>query len=217
MSSFLHIIGVLLALAASGYSLYCTQCISQSKSCVGSNVSCPSDSLCGVSYSETGYGCDTTNLYVMSCLPQDECGLSGSATFPSGVTLRMGSSCCSTSLCIPTLPSLPWYNSMPNNGLTCGSCKSADSTWCYTSNTIQCTGDENMCLLHTTKMSGMISMSTAFRGCATKSLCNLSSQSYSTEDVSAERKFICTSGSTGLRKGFILPAVICLFLLNLFI
>ncbi|XP_077312662.1 phospholipase A2 inhibitor NAI-like [Lithobates pipiens] len=216
MSLFLHILGVLLALAASGYSLLCTQCISQSKSCVGSNVSCPSDSLCGVAYSETGYGCDTTNLYVSSCLPQDKCGLSGSATFPSRVILRMGTSCCSTDLCIPKFPSLPWYNSMPNNGLTCQSCKS-DSTRCYTSDTIQCTGDENMCLLHTTKMSGNRSMSTTFRGCATKSLCNLSSQSYSTEEVSAEMKFICTSGSTALRKRFKLPAVICLFLLNLFI
>ncbi|CAJ0933853.1 unnamed protein product [Ranitomeya imitator] len=38
------------------------------------------------------------------------------------------------------------------NGLVCRTCTSPDSTWCYTSDTMQCTGDEDMCILQTTKI-----------------------------------------------------------------
>ncbi|XP_073457876.1 phospholipase A2 inhibitor 25 kDa subunit-like [Aquarana catesbeiana] len=208
---------VLFALVPSGYSLSCTQCVSLSDSCTGTRETCPSGSVCGAVYTESlALGIIASKSYVMSCTPQNQCDMRGSMSLPHNVRVKMGTSCCETDGCIPTLPSLP-RDSSGSNGLTCRSCMSADSTWCYTSDTMQCTGEENMCLLQTTKLSGSIEGSTAMRGCATKSLCDLGSQSSSSQGQSMEVKFICTSGSTGLQKGFYLPAVICIFFLKLLI
>ncbi|KAM5132670.1 phospholipase A2 inhibitor NAI-like [Mantella aurantiaca] len=154
-------------------------------------------------------------MYVMSCVPQDKCGVSGSATIASK-EIKMGISCCSGDLCTPSLPTLPRVNTV-SNGLTCRSCISEESTSCYTSDTMQCTGDQNMCMLQTVQLSGVASGSSAMRGCATKSLCNLGSHSFRAQGLSGDIRFVCTSGSADLRKGFFLPAVICLFFLKLLI
>ncbi|PIO11223.1 hypothetical protein AB205_0111450 [Aquarana catesbeiana] len=42
------------------------------------------------------------------------------------------------------------------NGITCRSCLTVNSNWCYDSNTIRCTGSETKCLLQTTKITGNI-------------------------------------------------------------
>ncbi|XP_040183166.1 phospholipase A2 inhibitor and Ly6/PLAUR domain-containing protein-like [Rana temporaria] len=217
MASLLKILGVLSALVTSGYSLSCTKCSSSiSDSCTGPSETCPSGSLCGAGYAESwALGIRVSKSYTMSCVPQDKCDKTGSMSLPNNVRMKMGTTCCKTDQCTPTFPSLP-RDSSGSNGLTCRSCIS-DSTWCYTSDTMQCTGDENMCLLQTTKVSGPKPASIAMRGCATKSICNLGSESSSAEGVSMEVKFICTSGSIGLQKGFYLPAVICILLLKLLI
>ncbi|MEE6521554.1 hypothetical protein FKM82_019820, partial [Ascaphus truei] len=41
------------------------------------------------------------------------------------------------------------------NGATCPTCTSANSDYCYTSYTIECTGDEVWCLLQSTITSGL--------------------------------------------------------------
>ncbi|XP_040182763.1 phospholipase A2 inhibitor 25 kDa subunit-like [Rana temporaria] len=217
MASLYQIIGVFLGLVAPSYSLSCTQCFSPSNSCTGPSVTCPSGSVCGAAYTESwALGILVSRSYIKSCVPQDECDKTGSMTIPSNGRVKLGTSCCGTDLCTPTLPSLPGDSSV-SNGLTCRSCISADSTWCYTSDTMQCTGNENMCFLQTTKISGTTSSSIAMRGCATKSICDLGSQSSSVAGLKTEVKFICTNGSTGLQKGFYLPAVICVFFLKLLI
>ncbi|XP_077312667.1 uncharacterized protein LOC143933593 [Lithobates pipiens] len=216
MTSLYGILGVLLALVTSGHSLSCTQCTSTSTSCTGSSVTCSSGNQCGVIYTTTTTGISATASYTMSCLSLNDCSLSGSLT-TNGGRIKSAASCCNTTdNCTPTLPSLPG-DSTVSNGVTCRSCASASSTWCYTSDTIQCTGNESMCLLQSTQLSGSQSLATAIRGCSTQSFCNFGSQSYSVDGLSTSIKFVCTSGSTGLRKGFYLPAVICLFFLKLLI
>ncbi|XP_066462071.1 urokinase plasminogen activator surface receptor-like [Eleutherodactylus coqui] len=126
-------------------------------------------------------------------------------------------SCPSGSLCGSTYQkhfNIPRQSSIPN-GVICRSCVSEESTWCYTSDTIQCTGDENMCLLKTTELTG--SVSTAMRGCATKSYCDLSSQSYNTGGSTTNVTITCTSGSISAHKVVLTPTILCLLLLKLFL
>ncbi|XP_077312669.1 phospholipase A2 inhibitor and Ly6/PLAUR domain-containing protein-like [Lithobates pipiens] len=215
MMCLLELFFILAALANTGLSLSCMQCSSTTTSCTGSSVTCSSGNKCGVIYTTTTAGSSTTSSYAMSCLSSDQCSLSGSLT-TNDMRLKTAASCCSTDNCIPSLPSLPGDSSV-YNGVTCRSCLSASSTWCYTSDTIKCTGNENMCLLQSTEISGSQSLATAIRGCSTQSFCNLGSQSSSANGLSSSIKFVCTSGSSGLRQGFYLPAVICLFFLKLLI
>ncbi|XP_040289876.1 phospholipase A2 inhibitor 25 kDa subunit-like [Bufo bufo] len=122
-----------------------------------------------------------------------ECNYMGSMSLQQ-VQFQMGTSCYGANNCTlsTTLPT----QSSTLNGLVCPSCVSANSTWCYTDDTIQCTGNENMCLfLQSTQESGSMSTSTAFRGCATKSLCDLGSQSQNKTGLSTEVKFNCTRAS----------------------
>ncbi|XP_073457891.1 phospholipase A2 inhibitor and Ly6/PLAUR domain-containing protein-like isoform X2 [Aquarana catesbeiana] len=192
------------------------QCFNTTTSCTGPSVTCPSGKQCGVLYTKTTKGGSTDISYIMICISSDQCGQSGSVT-TNDIRLKTAASCCSTDNCTPSLPSLPEDSSV-YNGVTCPSCLSASSTMCYTSDTIKCTGNENMCLLlQSTQISGSQSLATSNRGCSTKNLCNDVIQSSSANGQSASINFICTSGSTGLRKGFYLPAVICLFFLKLLI
>ncbi|KAM3921581.1 phospholipase A2 inhibitor and Ly6/PLAUR domain-containing protein-like [Leptodactylus fuscus] len=146
------------------------------------------------------------------CTVSSQCNFNGSMSMLLG-NLRMVISCCSTDNCVPSIPALPPTNSS-RNGLVCRSCVSADSSWCYTSDTMRCTGEENKCLLQTTKVAGILS--TAIRGCATKSLCDLGSQSQIIEGVSTDVKFICTSGGLSVHKVVLTPAIVCLLLLKTF-
>ncbi|XP_077312655.1 phospholipase A2 inhibitor and Ly6/PLAUR domain-containing protein-like [Lithobates pipiens] len=213
MTSLLHILCVLSALVASGLSLNCMHCMSTTTSCSsGVSLPCASGYTCGY----TAMRAKGANLYLQSCVPQKQCDLKGSVSLPNGEKGKMATSCCGTDDCTPTLPSLP-VDSSASNGLTCRSCKVENSDWCYTSDTMKCTGGENMCLLQTVKITGSQSVAHAARGCATKSICDLGSQSYNIQGMSTDIRFTCTSGSTGLPKGFYLPALICLSLLKLLI
>nr|DBA15794.1 TPA: hypothetical protein GDO54_003258 [Pyxicephalus adspersus] len=128
----------------------------------------------------------------MTCSPQTECGINGSISINGG-NIKTATSCCMKDFCIPTLPTLP-ADSSHSNGLRCRSCISTDSTWCYTLANVQCTGNETMCVLQTTEQSGSTSLSMAARGCATKSLCDLKTQVYKTNDLTTVNQYICTSG-----------------------
>ncbi|CAJ0967373.1 unnamed protein product, partial [Ranitomeya imitator] len=132
------------------------------------------------------------------CSPSSQCSTNGSIS-TAQLQLRMAVSCCNTDNCTPDLPALP-TKSTNSNGLVCRSCISAGSTWCHTPDTVQCSGDENMCLLQSTKISGSPSTSTAIRGCATKSICDLGSQTETLGSVSVDVKTVCTNGSKSVHK-----------------
>uniref|UniRef100_A0A803JKN1 UPAR/Ly6 domain-containing protein n=1 Tax=Xenopus tropicalis TaxID=8364 RepID=A0A803JKN1_XENTR len=99
-------------------------------------------------------GVTGSEAYTLSCIPHNQCDKSGSIRIPNG-KIKRGISCCYTDDCTPPTPTLPADNNTVN-GLVCRTCASADSAWCYTSDTMQCTGDENMCLLQTTEIKGKI-------------------------------------------------------------
>ncbi|KAM3922410.1 phospholipase A2 inhibitor and Ly6/PLAUR domain-containing protein-like [Leptodactylus fuscus] len=214
MISVFGILTFLSALTATSYALSCTECLSASSTCSGISVPCPTGYVCGSAYTETNTAGVKTEVLVRQCVPSKECNFKGSMGIPIG-HIRMVTSCCYTDGCTPNLPASSPTSSNPN-GLVCRSCISADSNWCYTSDTMQCTGDENMCLLQTTKTSGPISSSTAIRGCATKSICDLGSKSETVGGLSSSVKFICTSGGLSVHKVVLTPAIVCLLLLKFF-
>ncbi|XP_077312657.1 phospholipase A2 inhibitor and Ly6/PLAUR domain-containing protein-like [Lithobates pipiens] len=193
MASIFQILGVLLSLAASGYTLSCTHCSSSSDSCTGPNVTCPYGFVCGAIYIEGRVtGTIIFQSYQMACMTQDKCDITGSGTIPQNAKIKMGTSCCATDGCTPPPPSMPQDSSV-SNGVACTSCISMDSAYCYSSDKIQCTGDEDRCFLQATKASGQTPKYTAVRGCATKSVCDLGSRSFSSEGVKPDNYVICGS------------------------
>ncbi|XP_075695166.1 uncharacterized protein LOC142661629 [Rhinoderma darwinii] len=215
MTFLIRTLSLLLTLAATSSALSCTTCLStSSQTCTGSSVTCPSGFLCGSSYSETDIGGTAIRIFARECTPSSQCDVKGSIGLKQG-QIKMSSSCCGTDSCTPAIPALPTTSSVPN-GLVCRSCLSADSNWCYTSDTLQCTGDQNMCLLQTTQITGSASVSSAIRGCASKSICDLGSQSQTIGGTSTVVKFICTSAGMSLHKVVLTPAIACLLLLKFF-
>ncbi|KAM3923136.1 phospholipase A2 inhibitor and Ly6/PLAUR domain-containing protein-like [Leptodactylus fuscus] len=214
MTSLIRILSLLSALTATSSALSCTECRSTT-TCSGYDVTCPPGSFCGSSYSETTAvdGTRIQNL-VRTCLPSNSCDYKGSISIKQ-LQVRTVTSCCSTNYCTPSLPPLPKQNSKPN-GVTCPSCLATNATWCDTSDTIQCTGDENICSLQTTNITGSFSLSTAIRGCATKSICDLGGLSEKIDGLSVDIKFTCTSGGLSAHKVVLTPAMVCLLLLKFF-
>ncbi|MEE6481902.1 hypothetical protein FKM82_013058 [Ascaphus truei] len=196
-----------------GYSLSCTVCeYSAGTSCTGPSTPCPADHVCMSSYTvTTGGGKEKSKVFVRNCASQNVCVISGSVSVPDHKT-RTGTSCCTTDNCTPPIPTLPAANDVMN-GLMCPTCTSADTDECYTTDTMECSGDENMCLLQSTDTSGSISSTVAIRGCATESICNVGSQSLSNGDKNMEVKTNCIKGGIGLHPGFFFPAVIALMLI----
>uniref|UniRef100_A0A8C5W6X5 UPAR/Ly6 domain-containing protein n=1 Tax=Leptobrachium leishanense TaxID=445787 RepID=A0A8C5W6X5_9ANUR len=190
-----------------GQALSCIQCVSfGNRSCDGLSVSCRLDNVCGASYTVTTSGFSVVSrIYMRVCVPKNQCNLQGSVSVIN-VMSRFGGSCCNTDNCTPDLPTLPAVNTT-FNGLVCRTCVSADSDWCYTKDTVQCTGNENMCLLQTTSITGEVSMNTALRGCTTKSLCDLSQHTAEYAGQKLDVRFICTGGTAGLYSGLTLSLV----------
>ncbi|KAM8927410.1 testis-expressed protein 101 [Pelodytes ibericus] len=216
MNSLLGCLFLLSAVVATGNSLSCVNCNSLlGTSCTGSSVTCSSGSICGSQYTVSSAGTLAIYMFVRGCVPQHQCTTNGSITINGG-TIKTSISCCDTAQCTPTTPILPTTSSQLN-GKICRSCASATSDWCYTSDTIQCSGNENMCLLQTTKVTvGSQTSAVAIRGCSTKTICDLGSQSVSDGQSSVTVKFICTSGSIGLRCDSLTPAILSFLLFKLF-
>ncbi|XP_053547096.1 phospholipase A2 inhibitor gamma subunit B-like [Bombina bombina] len=206
MKSVVAILCVLSSLIPQGYSLLCVQCVGTGSSCTGSSVTCGSGEQCLSAYTVTTVtgGVETT-VFARSCSPASECNAKGSISNPI-MKVKFSSSCCGTDNCTPTAPTLPTGSSQPN-GLTCRSCVSATSDWCYTEDTMSCTGDEDRCILQSTNLAGT---KTAIRGCATKSICDSLSVT-TTQGVSVK----CTNGSMGLHIGIFFPALLSLLIIKI--
>ncbi|XP_073426003.1 phospholipase A2 inhibitor and Ly6/PLAUR domain-containing protein-like [Dendrobates tinctorius] len=215
MNSLIGILSLFSTFAATSYALWCAQCVAFGTStCTGNTMICPSGQVCGTSYLEIDVGGTMNKTVVRSCALSSECGFIGSMTIQQ-VQYRMGISCCRYDDCTPFTPIPPSPN-YSKNGVVCRTCISATSTWCYTSDTMQCTGNETMCALQTSKITGSNPVSMAIRGCATQSICDLGSQSQNMAGVSASVKNICTNGGLSVHKVLLTPAIVCLLLLKLF-
>ncbi|XP_066465377.1 phospholipase A2 inhibitor and Ly6/PLAUR domain-containing protein-like [Eleutherodactylus coqui] len=193
-----------------GSALWCTECTSRSSECTGNNITCPNGTVCGSTYIKRFRVAEnkTTEYLTRNCIDETKCSFNGTVTSRND-HIETGVSCCDTDNCTAPLPT--FSNSFQPNNVTCRSCVSEKSTWCYTSDTIACKGDENMCLLLTTQTG---SASEALRGCATKSICDLSSQS-NIMGSSMKLTFKCTNGGIRLHKVVLSPTIVCLLLLKL--
>ncbi|KAM8927841.1 uncharacterized protein RCH25_008148 [Pelodytes ibericus] len=153
MNSPLGFLCVLFALVATGHSLNCTQCISSSgTSCTGSQISCANaNDLCSSSLSVTTATSGTSRTFTRTCSPTNQCDTTGSLTFLYG-NVKVGTSCCSANNCTPAIPTLPGDYTQVNS-LTCRTCYVGNNNYCYTGETIQCKGNETLCL----RMSSVLS------------------------------------------------------------
>ncbi|XP_075047320.1 phospholipase A2 inhibitor NAI-like [Mixophyes fleayi] len=210
MRSLLGYLCVLSALTATGFSLQCKVCAGNNfGSCTGTTMTCPADNVCGGSRAlTTANGITLTDIFTISCVPKNTCNTPGSISTPN-INIKMGTSCCETDNCTPPSPTLPGNTFQPN-GVTCRTCTSANSDWCYTEDTIQCIGNENMCLLQTNNIYGSSKLSTALRGCATKSICDFGTKSSTSGGVNTKVSFSCTSGSFALRSSQFVSSVIAI-------
>ncbi|XP_072282139.1 uncharacterized protein [Pyxicephalus adspersus] len=192
MALLFRILCVLTALVGSGYTLSCRSCKApQSTSCTGPSVPCASGNVCGATYMLIKNGGLTFPTYVLSCMPKSECNINGTSRFHGGGQLKFAHSCCTTDNCIPTFPSEPEDNSVPN-GLTCPPSKAVDFPWSKFPATMDCKSNETMCFTFTTKFLGG-PMSITLTGCATQAVCDFFNES-PIQQGSMSMEMICTEG-----------------------
>ncbi|XP_063293156.1 phospholipase A2 inhibitor and Ly6/PLAUR domain-containing protein-like isoform X1 [Pelobates fuscus] len=194
MGSILGFLCMLSVLISTGYPLSCIKCVNiKGGSCTGSSVTCASDQVCMSSYGESSIeGIKVSEVFLRDCAPTSYCDFEGSITVESNLKTKMGISCCSTDHCTTPMPKLPTDKTEPN-GLSCRVCLTTDSDWCTSSKTIDCTGDENMCILQSSKIIGPQNVTTAFRGCTTKNVCQFSSSTQSFDSLTMESTIQCTA------------------------
>ncbi|KAG8549431.1 hypothetical protein GDO81_021231 [Engystomops pustulosus] len=152
--------------------LMCTECDPSSSSCHGRMYICGQDQSCGFIFSQTKLSGNDVFHVEPHCVAPSDCGYKFSTSTGDSHRLEV-ISCCDTSHCIPSNSTfLNERNNTSPNGLVCPTCSSYSSTWCETSNTVQCRGGEDMCFFHKTYEQGPGAQSSAERGCATKSYCD---------------------------------------------
>ncbi|XP_071969194.1 uncharacterized protein [Engystomops pustulosus] len=212
MTSPILTLSLLSALTVTSSALLCTQCVSDSPSpCSGPSVSCPPGYECGSTHTRTNVAASETNAVARVCALPSECNVTGIIATPLGKT-RVATSCCNTDNCVPPIPQFPEINNT-QNGLVCRYCVTIDSDWCYTSETVQCAGKEDRCLLQRMKQGGL---KNALRGCSTKSVCDLGGQTTTDGVTTTEVKFICTDAGISVHKVVLTPAIVSLLLMKIF-
>ncbi|XP_071969202.1 phospholipase A2 inhibitor and Ly6/PLAUR domain-containing protein-like [Engystomops pustulosus] len=213
-----HLLGYLLiisALTVTGLSLSCTKCIDfNGAQCTGSSETCSSGSSCATALSVTTVGSSNQSLTLSrGCAPVNQCNITGSLTFQGGY-VRISTTCCNSDSCSSTSPTLPATSSQ-GNGLTCRTCSTDTTDYCYTGDTLQCHGDETMCGRLSTSLTGSATVTNAIRGCATPSVCNILGTQQSTYgSLNVVVKTYCSSGCIGLQESFYLSTLMMLFLIK---
>uniref|UniRef100_A0A8C5WJB0 UPAR/Ly6 domain-containing protein n=1 Tax=Leptobrachium leishanense TaxID=445787 RepID=A0A8C5WJB0_9ANUR len=151
-------------------SLSCIECVNATgSSCPGSSVICPEGNVCGSHYTVTETGGSVSVTVSRKCLPENQCRSSGSYSFVN-VKIKTATSCCNTNNCNPSLPQWSSRSSEPN-GVTCPSCSSPGSVVCYSGETMQCTGNENICFMRSSTIAES-QLPSSVRGCGTQNICN---------------------------------------------
>ncbi|KAE8594352.1 hypothetical protein XENTR_v10019601 [Xenopus tropicalis] len=198
MRDLLKLLYVFPSLISSGYSLKCMVCFAPgAPNCTGNSETCPAGTVCSSTYTvKTEGGIKVSEFSGRTCMPPDQCQEPGSFS-TSNSTFKKGFSCCNTDNCTPAPLTLPDDNVNPN-GLTCPTCTLDGAGFCNTGETMQCTGNENNCLVQITKMSGAVSSSGVLRGCASPSICRIGSQSISANGINVDVEITCTGGSNGV-------------------
>ncbi|XP_031761772.1 sericin 1-like [Xenopus tropicalis] len=151
----------------------CTECnSSDSSSCSGNNVTCPPGYACITHHKvEIQDGAKTESI-VRTCGMQSSCEDSVRKSLP-GYTLIDSTTCCYTNNCTPAIK----LHSNQTNGLTCKTCTAENTDTCDNEQTMECSGDENMCYAELTLLSESLQY---VYGCATKGICG---RVYPSEDA----------------------------------
>ncbi|KAM3923132.1 phospholipase A2 inhibitor NAI-like [Leptodactylus fuscus] len=190
----------LFSLVTYGDSLSCISCHNGNEAtCVGGSVVCPENYQCLSLYMEITINGSTAKNFFRSCAPVNHCNMTGSSSFPDG-TLNMAATCCTVQdRCTPSAPLLATTNNTVPNGVVCRQCQSINSDQCNTQNTKQCYGNENMCIRLDTTTTAYETSALAFRGCATRSVCDVKQQLFKTSQLTAAYNYICTSAAAGFQ------------------
>ncbi|NP_001090011.1 uncharacterized protein LOC735083 precursor [Xenopus laevis] len=194
-----------LSFISTGYSLSCVHCKVEGENfCQGLEKQCPKsgDFVCASTSTVTIIEGVASKSFSRSCERRTSCGISGSIGYLRG-KIKTATTCCFNDGCSPSTPALPLEN-MQRVGLTCRSCTSLDSKWCYTEDTIDCTGEERKCILQTTTISGSKTGLRTVRGCATNDLCALGSHYNDYGEIKEWTEVTCTNGTTPLQQNLLL-------------
>ncbi|XP_068099398.1 uncharacterized protein [Hyperolius riggenbachi] len=194
-SSLLLCAGLLSTLTASSFSLSCIQCSgTDESSCKGSSVQCPPEyNACVATYEYNYIDGQDERLYRKYCGLTQMCSLKGGLTTSTG-SLKMSSSCCFTSNCNPPAPVLP-PNKLEKNGVSCMVCKGDGDKPCSSTEKLECTGDENRCILMM-ETEGPPPVTSSVHGCGTPGLCNVTQLDIRTGDRERQLKFSCNSADS---------------------
>ncbi|XP_069802553.1 phospholipase A2 inhibitor and Ly6/PLAUR domain-containing protein-like [Dendropsophus ebraccatus] len=199
---------ILSSLLSLGHSLTCFVCRKEGDlSCAGEERACPKDYVCAATATITIMDGMQTKTFTRSCERRNACGVAGTIAYQRG-QVKTATSCCYTDSCYPSTPVLP-IDEHRRNGLTCSSCTAHDSAWCYGKESIECTGQENKCIFMSHTYTGAKYSKNAFRGCGTKAICDLGSQSHNYGSVTLQTDIRCSNHGPGVYSSvFILLAAV---------
>ncbi|XP_071969179.1 phospholipase A2 inhibitor NAI-like [Engystomops pustulosus] len=171
----------------------CEYCASDSLTCEDHFKFCNQGYKCGSEfsyYNESGKISYSVNRY---CMLPSNCHLVSSKSYENTKIITVNS-CCDADLCTPSDSEiLKIKNDFPTNGLVCPTCSSRESIWCEASGTVQCRGEEDMCLSYSEQEIGSTTLPSVIRGCATKSICDLGNSSIFDTFRTSYKTTICTS------------------------
>ncbi|XP_069598099.1 phospholipase A2 inhibitor and Ly6/PLAUR domain-containing protein-like isoform X1 [Ranitomeya imitator] len=201
---------ILSSLVSMGYSITCFVCRTETEAtCTGEERSCPKDYVCASTSTITIMDGMQSKVFTRSCERRNACGVIGTIGYQRG-QVKTATSCCYTDSCFPSTPALP-LDEARKNGLTCSSCTAHDSAWCMSKEKIDCTGQENKCIFMNHVYSGAKHSKNAFRGCGTKAICDLGSQSHNYGGVSLRTEITCSNLGSTIHSGvFILLVAVAI-------
>ncbi|XP_069802878.1 phospholipase A2 inhibitor 25 kDa subunit-like [Dendropsophus ebraccatus] len=194
----------------------CTQCMAFGlDTCTeGPAETCQSGQVCTSTYILTTKDGNTDDSLFTGCGPTSLCNKTGSYSIMDR-SVRMGVSCCSTDNCTSPLPTVPPTNNR-RNGKVCQVCGDANEA-CKATTTMECAGSEDRCFLLVNKITEPAENVESYRGCATKSFCDIASQKMDIGIVKMEMKYLCNGGASAMYRGlevFTVTALVMLMLLN---
>ncbi|XP_077116215.1 phospholipase A2 inhibitor NAI-like isoform X1 [Ranitomeya variabilis] len=214
MASVWTLLCLISALGRTGSALRCTQCMALGlSSCTeGPTVTCHLGHVCTSLYQQTTMDGKTGEFLYRSCGPTSHCDKMGSFT-TENKSIRMGVSCCLTDNCSPPLPPLPPISTR-RNGRVCQLCSDTNEA-CTGTKTIDCVGSESKCLLQVTRIKESPDNVESFRGCSTRSICEIGNQNMSIGILSMESTYHCSGGAITVYGGLDISVILALVLMLL--
>lgn len=172
MRTLLAVIFIVSATIKAGNCVVCIECSnSTGPNCAGDLVTCGT-CMTTVTEIDPKDGNGTSYLVEKTCnLNPTICNVTYSVNSDK-FQARFTVNCCDTDLCNgKALEVAPWNKT--ENGLTCPTCYAADVENCTANATVQCTGEENKCLVFSGEVPGKgICKTIAFQGCGNERVCN---------------------------------------------